>query len=159
MRKSVKLLCSALAVCMMVSVFSMSAAAIQVKDSDGFSKNSAEAITPRAVTPTTKITLNRNSTTQIIPWSVYYGYGYWKIFISNYSTNDVIKITITKGSPTGQQVGKTLVAAAGQRLPFYCDAGNPLETGAYYLNVSTSGVHNLNGRVYYKFASSYAELL
>ncbi len=155
MRKSVKMLSAVLAVCMTASVFSMSAAAEQ-KNQPGQAGTSYEK--EIMVTPTTEIRLNPYISAELFPWPAYCGYGYWKIFISNYSANEAIKIRITKGSPTGQQVGAILVAKAGQRVPFYCGENSPLETDAYYLSVYTSGEHNLNGRVFYKFASTYKDL-
>ena len=98
------------------------------------------------------VILNHGQTSQLIPWSAYSGYGYWKIMLKNESASTT-RVKILKDSPTGSQVGKTMVIPAYTNMSFYCDANSPLETDAYYLSVTTDGTHALKGHLFYKFST------
>ena len=117
---------------------------------------SATEITPQSVTPTTTVQLNTNASTQIIPWSVYSGMGYWKIHLVN-NTSSMMTVRIFKDTPQGTPLFTGYVNANSE-LPFYATDGSPLASGAYYVTVSTNGSVNLNGTLYYKFATTYNEL-
>ena len=156
-----KLACTMVAACMALSA---TAGAVSVPGTVAVLSNTAVLATAahqtirRAATPSTDVVLNAGQTSQIINWPVYNGYGYWKIAVQNQSKSTT-KVIIQKGSPTGPQVGNTLVIPAGQTLSFYCDPDSPLATGAYYLSVTTDGTNNLKGHLYYKFGSTYDDLL
>lgn len=158
MRKYHKLLCTFLALCMLVSVLSVGAMAAQPSTTaKSTASTTFKTVTP-TVMPTTKVILNPYAASDIIPWPVNSKYGYWKIFLSNFSASKT-KIIITKDSPTGPQVGKLLVVpAGGKRMAFYCDKKAPLDSGIYYLSLSTDGRYNFKGNLYFKCAETYAAL-
>lgn len=116
----------------------------------------ADEITPQSVTPTTTVQLNTSASTQIIPWSVYSGMGYWKINLIN-NTSSMMTVRIFKDTPEGTPIFTGYVNAYSE-LPFYAKDDASLESGSYYVTVSTNGSVNLNGTLYYKFATSYKEL-
>lgn len=152
MKKFKKVIAMCLTAAMALSMMSVGAFAAMPND------GAPGIVQPRGVTPSTEVTLNSGESTQIIPWSVYSGYGYWKIYIENDSASTT-KIKIRRGSPTGPQVGETMIIPAGQKYSFFCEEGSPLSTGAYYLDISTDGANNLNGTIWYKFATSHDDLL
>ncbi|MDO5399345.1 MAG: hypothetical protein Q4G33_15635 [bacterium] len=152
-----KIITIGLAAMMAVSAMSISAfAAESVSVTEP--NNIRIGVEPRAVTPSTTVNLNTKENSQTVPWSVYSGFGYWKIHLTNKS-DGTIKVRLLKGSPTGAQIGETMVIPANQGLPFYCEEGKPLSTGAYYLEVTSDGNHNLAGELYYKFGSDYESIL
>ena len=107
----------------------------------------------RGTVMSTTVKLNTNSSNQIVPWSVYSGYGYWKIHVNNASKRMTVKIH--KDSPTGDLVCAPIYIPTGGKLPFYGADGHPLSAGAYYLDISTNGTYPLNGTLYYEFGSVY----
>ena len=153
MKEFKKVMAMGLATIAAVSAMSMSAMAAE----EDVNVLTSEVVT-RAVTPSTTVNLNTGESSQLINWPVYSGYGYWKIHLTNKS-DGTIKVRILKGSPTGSQVGDTMVIPAWQGLGFYCDEDEPLPTGAYYLEVTSDGYHNLAGELYYKFGSDYESIL
>lgn len=165
MTKMKKMLSVGLAGCMAALAMMMGVGAANI-DNVHFSGTevaiasaAADSFNPyRAVTNSTKVNLNEKETYQYIPWSVYSGFGYWKIHVIN-DSKSTIKVKIHKGSPTGTHVGDTMIIPAGQEIPFYCDEDTPLSTGAYYLDVSTDGNNNLKGTLYYKFGNTYEDIL
>ena len=68
--------------------------------------------------PSTTVKLNTNFSNQIVPWSVYSGYGYWKIHVINTS-----KSRMTVKNPQGFSDRRTgmcpMYIPAGGKLPFY----------------------------------------
>lgn len=143
----------AVASCMALSAMMMSAGAVDVENT-----SVAPGIELQAVTPSVNVGLNEYQSSQIINWPVYEGYGHWKIMVKNLSTS-TMQLRIHKGSPTGPQVGSTMVIPAMQQLSFYCDENTTLTTGAYYLDITTDGTCNLKGNIYYKFGDSCASVL
>lgn len=158
MNKFKKMMSVTLAGCMAASALMMSAGAVNVQnDTTSSAPVTAAQSVRRVVTPSTTVKLNTNSSNQIVPWSVYSGYGYWKIHVIN-NSKSMMTVKIHKGSPTGELVCDPMYISAGGELPFYCADGSPLSTGAYYLDISTNGTYNLNGTLYYKFGSTYTDL-
>lgn len=158
MNKFKKMMSVTLVGCMAASALMMSAGAVNVQnDTTSSAPVTAAQSVRRVVTPSTTVKLNTNSSNQIVPWSVYSGYGYWKIHVIN-NSKSMMTVKIHKGSPTGELVCDPMYIPAGDELPFYCADGSPLSTGAYYLDISTNGTYNLNGTLYYKFGSTYTDL-
>lgn len=155
MAKLKKITGIALAGCMALSSLMMTAGAAEVS-SDSVSKGHTLSGDIAAASPTSlssvDVSLNCKQTSQLIPWSVYSGYGYWKIMLKNESASTT-RVKILKDSPTGTQVGETMVIPAYTNMSFYCDESSPLETGAYYLSITTNGTNALKGHLFYKFST------
>lgn len=154
MNKFQKMMSVTLAGCMAASALMGSAGAANVQTGTTPAPVAAPQNVRGTVTPSTTVKLNTNSSNQIVPWSVYSGYGYWKIHVINTSKSRMT-VKIHKDSPTGELVCAPMYIPAGGELPFYCADGSPLSTGAYYLDISTNGTYPLNGTLYYKFGSVY----
>lgn len=157
MNKFQKMMSVTLAGCMAASALMGSAGAANVQTGTTPAPVAAPQNVRGTVTPSTTVKLNTNSSNQIVPWSVYSGYGYWKIHVINTSKSRMT-VKIHKDSPTGELLCDPMYIPAGGELPFYCADGSPLSTGAYYLDISTNGTYNLNGTLYYKFGSTYTDL-
>ena len=86
MNKFQKMMSVTLVGCMAASALMMSAGAVNVQnDTTSSAPVTAAQSVRRVVTPSTTVKLNTNSSNQIVPWSVYSGYGYWKIHVINNS--------------------------------------------------------------------------
>ena len=154
MNKFKKMMSVTLAGCMAASALMGSAGAANVQTGTTPAPVAAPQNVRGTVTPSTTVKLNTNSSNQIVPWSVYSGYGYWKIHVINTSKSRMT-VKIHNDSPTGELVCAPMYIPTGGKLPFYGADGHPLSAGAYYLDISTNGTYPLNGTLYYKFGSVY----
>ena len=139
-----KMMSVTLAGCMYASALMGSAGAANVQTGTTPAPVAAPQNVRSTVTPSTTVKLNTNSSNQIVPWSIYSGYGYRKIHVINtlQKQNDCKNHKIF---PTGELVCARCTFPAGGKLPFYGADGHPLSAGAYYLDISTNGTYPLNG--------------
>ena len=100
MTKFKKIVSGTLAGCMAASALMGSAGAANVQTGTTPAPVAAPQNVRGTVTPSTTVKLNTNSSNQIVPWSVYSGYGYWKIHVINTSQSRM-SVKIHKDSPTG----------------------------------------------------------
>ena len=103
MTKFKKIVSGTLAGCMAASALMGSAGAANVQTGTTPARVAAPQNVRGTVTPSTTVKLNTNSSNQIVPWSVYSGYGYWKIHVINTSKSRMT-VKIHKDSPTGELV-------------------------------------------------------
>lgn len=96
MNKFQKMMSVTLAGCMAASALMGSAGAANVQTGTTPAPVAAPQNVRGTVTPSTTVKLNTNSSNQIVPWSVYSGYGYWKIHVINTS-----KSRMTGKNPQG----------------------------------------------------------
>ena len=112
MNKFQKMMSVTLAGCMAASALMGSAGAANVQTGTTPAPVAAPQNVRGTVTPSTMVKLNTNSSNQIVPWSVYSGYGYWKIHVINTSKSRMT-VKIHKDFPTGELVCAPMYIPAG----------------------------------------------
>lgn len=149
MKKSRKLMSALLAMSLAFSLLSVNASALVPSTDFGGSTQS--------VTVSTPVSLDIPASHTYILFLVNKEHPYWKIQFQ--TSNPKLRFHITKDSPTGEIVYEPDLSETGgyipvNNTPYY----GQLDEGTYYVTVYVSGgATNLQGKLWYKFASTEAE--